>query len=156
MICQGYYLKFFIDLVHEAQLVSITPYHMAPRGLIDLRKKLDQLLAKGFIQRSTLPQGAIVLFAKKAKGSLRLCVDYWKLSPMTIKNKNPFPRIDGLCDLFRDSKFFSMIDFKSDYHQLKIYRVPKIAFRMIYSHFEFLVMQFRLPNGPAIFMDLMN
>ena len=63
-----------------------------------LRKQLDELLEKGFIRSSTSPWGTLVLFAKKADGSLRLCVDYGKLNQMTIKNKYPLSRIDDLFD----------------------------------------------------------
>ena len=40
---------------------------------------------------STLPWGALILFAKKANGSLRLFTDYRKLNQMTVKNKYPLP-----------------------------------------------------------------
>jgi len=34
--------------------------------------------------------------------------------------------------------------------------IPKITFRTPYGHYEFLVMPFRVNNGPVVFMDLMN
>ena len=42
---------------------------------------------KSYIRHSTSPRGATILFAKKADGTLRLCVDYRKLNQMMIKNK---------------------------------------------------------------------
>ena len=46
-------IEFCIYLVARAQLVSIPPYRMAPAKLTELRKLLDELLEKGFIQSST-------------------------------------------------------------------------------------------------------
>ena len=73
-------IEFCIDLFPAAQPVSIPPYKMARAKLTESRKKLDELLAKGFIQSYTSPWGAPVLFVKKADESLRLCLNYRKLN----------------------------------------------------------------------------
>ena len=46
----------------------------------------------------------------KKDGSMRMCIDYWNLNVMTVKNKYPLPRIDDLLDQLRNAKFFSNID----------------------------------------------
>ena len=77
---------------------------------------------------------------------------------MTVKNKYLLPRIDNLFDQLRGSQYFSKIDLRSGYHQLKIQEqdVPKTAIRTRCGHFEFLVMSFGLKNALTAFMDLMN
>ena len=94
----------------------------------------------------------------KKDGTLRLCIDYRELNKVTVKNKYPLLRIDDLFDQLQGAQFFSKIDLRSDYHQLRIKQIDisKIAFGTRYGHYKFVIMSFRLTNAPTAFMDLMN
>ncbi|KAI3811011.1 hypothetical protein L1987_20725 [Smallanthus sonchifolius] len=151
-------VEFRIDLVPGAAPVARSPYRLAPSEMQELSSQLQELLDKGFIRPSFSPWGAPVLFVKKKDGTFRMCIDYRELNKLTIKNRYPLPRIDDLFDQLQGSSFYSKIDLRSGYHQLKIQEedIPKTAFRTRYGHYEFLVMPFGLTNAPAVFMDLMN
>nr|GEX79369.1 putative reverse transcriptase domain-containing protein [Tanacetum cinerariifolium] len=125
-------IEFGIELIPGAEPISKAPYRMAP--------------------------GAPVLFVKKKDGSMHLCIDYRELNRITIRNRYPLPRIDDLFDQLQGAKYFSKIDLRSGYHQLRVkdHDICKTAFRTRYGHYEFLVMPFGLTNAPAVFMDLMN
>ncbi|KAD6454677.1 hypothetical protein E3N88_09383 [Mikania micrantha] len=124
----------------------------------ELSNQLRELLDKGFIRPSYSPWGAPVLFVKKKDRSFRMCIDYQELNKLTIKNRYPLSRIDDLFDQLQGAQYFSKIDLRSGYHQLRVQNedIPKKVFRTRYGHYEFMVMPFGLTNAPAVFMDLMN
>ncbi|KAL8114289.1 hypothetical protein AgCh_021224 [Apium graveolens] len=152
------YEDVFPDELPGAEPISKAPYRMAPLELQELKEQLQELLDRGFIRPSVSPWGAPVLFVKKKDGSMRLCIDYRELNKVTVRNRYPFPRIDDLFDQLQGAKYFSKIDLRSGYHQLRVREgdISKTAFRTRYGHYEFLVMSFGLTNAPAVFMDLMN
>ncbi|GJQ92368.1 reverse transcriptase [Tanacetum coccineum] len=151
-------IEFGIELISGAEPISKAPYRMAPVELKELKEQLQEMLENGFIRPSVSPWGAPVLFVKKKDGSMRLCIDYRELNRITIRNRYPLPRIDDLFDQLQGAKYFSKIDLRSGYHQLRVREqdISKTAFRTRYGHYEFLVMPFGLTNAPAVFMDLMN
>ncbi|KAJ0808416.1 putative nucleotidyltransferase, Ribonuclease H [Helianthus annuus] len=151
-------VEFRIDIIPGAAPVARAPYRLTPTEMKELRTQLDDLLAKGFIRPSSSPWGVPILFVKKKDGSMRLCIDYHELNKVTIKNRYPLRRIDDLFDQLQGASYFSKIDLRSGYHQLKVKDedVHKTAFRTRYGHYEFLVMPFGVTNAPAAFMDLMN
>jgi len=151
-------VEFQIELLPGAAPVAKAPYRLAPSEMKELMNQVQELLDKGFIRPSVSPWGAPVLFVKKKDGTLRMCINYRELNKVTVKNRYPLPRIDDLFDQLQCATYFSKIDLRSGYHQLRIKEsdVSKTAFRTRYGHFEFLVMPFGLTNSPAVFMDLIN
>ena len=99
-----------------------------------------------------------MLFVMKKDDTLRLCIDYRKLNRVIVKNKYHLPRMDDLFNQLKGIKYFSKIDLRTRYHQLRVREedVPKTAFRKRYGHYKFLVMPFGLINAPIAFMDLVN
>jgi hypothetical protein len=150
--------EFTIQLQPDTAPISRRPYKMTPKELAELKIQLKELLDKGYIRPSFSPWGYPALFVKKKDQSLRLCVDYWPLNVVTIKNKYPLPRINILFYQLASVKVFLKVNLHSDYHQIKISPkdVPKTAFSTRCGLYEYLVMTFRLTNAPAHFMYLMS
>ncbi|KAK9100739.1 hypothetical protein Scep_024169 [Stephania cephalantha] len=148
---------------HEIELIPgsrprTAPYRMAPKELEELRKRLQEAVG-GWIH-STIqgPYGALILFQRKHDGSLRMCVDYRALNKLTVKNKYPIPLVADLFDRLSGASYFTKLDLRSGYYQVRIAAgdVPKTAMVTRYGSFEYLVMPFGLTNAPATFCNLMN
>jgi hypothetical protein len=132
-------MEFLIELLPVTPSISKRPYRMPINELVELNKQIVELQAKGFIQPSSSPWGAPVLFVEKKDGTQRMCVDYQALNEVTIKNKYPLPRIEDLFDQMKGAGVFSKIDLRLGYHQLKIREsdIPKTAFRTRYGLYEY-------------------
>ncbi|KAL0302209.1 UNVERIFIED_CONTAM: RNA-directed DNA polymerase [Sesamum angustifolium] len=91
-------------------------------------------------------------------GPMRMCVDYRSLNKVTIKNKYPIPNAIDLFDKLTKAKYYTKIDLRSEYWQVRVARgdEPKTTCVTRYGSFEFLVMPFGLTNAPATFCNLMN
>ncbi|GKC62239.1 putative reverse transcriptase domain-containing protein, partial [Tanacetum coccineum] len=151
-------IEFRIELIPGAVPIAKSPYRLTPSELEELSGQLKELHDKGFIRPSLSPWGTPVLFVKKKNGSFRMCIDYRELNKLTVKNRYPFPKIDDLFDQLQGSQFFSKIDLRSGYHQLRVHEddIPKTAFRTRYGHFEFTVMPFGLTNAPTFLVHMIN
>lgn len=142
----------------DAAPINRAPYKMSPLELDELRKQLKELLDLRLIRPSASPWGAPVLFVRKKDGSMRMCVDYRAINQVTKRNSHPLPRIDECLEQLGGAKYFSSIDLKSGYHQVRIRDedIPKTAFNTRYGSYEFLVLPFGLTNAPPTFQRLMN
>ncbi|GJT52733.1 putative reverse transcriptase domain-containing protein [Tanacetum coccineum] len=87
-----------------------------------------------------------------------MCIHNRELNKLTVKNRYPLPRIDDLSDQLQGSQFFSKIDLRSGYHQLRVHEdnIPKTAFRTRYGYFVFTMMPFGLTNTPTFLGHVIN
>ena len=147
-----------IDLVDNGKPPNHRIYRLAPKEDEELRTQLKTYLQAGWIQKSTSPYGAGVLFAKKKDNTLRMCIDYRALNRITIPSRCPVPKIDEMLDNMAKARYFTKMDLAQGFHQIRIHPThrERTAFQTKYGSFEFLVMPFGLCNAPATFQRTMN
>ena len=138
--------------------MSIPPYQLSQLEEDEIAKQLKEYLSMGHIRYSKSPWGALVLLVKKKEGSWRMCINYCRLNKMTIKNAYPLPRADDLIDRLHGARYFTKIDLRTGYHQIRIAEddIPKTDFPTCYGYYEFLVTPFRLINTRNTFQEAMN
>ena len=100
--------------------MMVTPYRHPKRLKDEIEKTITELLAMGHIRPSKSPFASSVVLVKKKDGTLRMCIDYRELNKKTIKNRYPIPRIDELIDELHGACYFTKINLRSGYHQIKV------------------------------------
>lgn len=131
-----------------------------PPGLYDeVRAHLQTLLNSGIIRRSHSPWASAVVLARKKDNSLRMCIDYRELNKRSIRDSYALPRVEEILDCLAGSRYFSVIDMKSGYHQVEVaeHHKERTAFTVgPLGFFEFNRLPFGLQNSPATYQRLME
>lgn len=148
---------------HVINVKDSLPIKQVPRRIpIHIREEVDKILedmkTQGIIEESQSAWISPAVMVRKKDGTLRFCVDYRKLNNVTVKDSYPLPRIDDILDQLSGNAWFSTLDLKSGYWQLKIRPEDKekTAFSIGRGLWQFTVMPFGLCNAPATFERLME
>ncbi|MCO5548421.1 hypothetical protein L7F22_001877 [Adiantum nelumboides] len=142
-----------IELIPGSSPPNKPPYRVSQAQQEEIMRQVNKFVEKGMVRPSSSPFCSPVLLVHKKDGTYRMCVDYRALNRITIKNRLPVPRIEVLFDKLQGSTYFSRIDLKSGYHQIRIVNedILKTAFCTTFGLYECLVMLFGLTNAPATF-----
>jgi hypothetical protein len=147
-----------IELKGDTKPLTSKVYPLSKTEQITLDEFLEEHLSSGRIRPSKSPFAAPFFFVKKKSGDLRPVQDYRRLNDMTIKNRYPLPLVSELIDKLKDSRYFTKIDIRWGFNNVRIKEGDehKAAFITNRGLYEPLVMFFGLTNSPATFQNMMN
>ena len=91
-----------------------------------MKAHLQEMLDIGSMQKSHSPWASMVVLVWKKDGSMRFCIALRKLNSRTAKDAYSLPQIDKTLNSLQGSQWFSPLDLKSGYWQVKMEEESKL------------------------------
>jgi hypothetical protein len=103
------------------------PYRVAPELKTEIERQIQEMLQQGVITHSSSAFASPVLLVKKgdkhapdSPPAWCLVIDYRHLNALTVKGKYPLRVIDELLDELSRARWFSKLDLRAGYHQIRL------------------------------------
>jgi hypothetical protein len=132
---------------------------MSPAQQKLLVDEVKRLVVLGYVVPSKSPWGSPVIFVPKPHSDqMRMCVDYRQLNKSIVTTRFPIPRLDEYVARAAQFKWFSLLDLKEGYHQLRLSSESQAltAFSTADGHYQFTTLPFGLSCAPMEFQRAME
>ncbi|KAE8674806.1 Bifunctional nuclease 2 [Hibiscus syriacus] len=119
--------------------INLRPYKFPHNQKTEVEQQIAVMLSSSIIQPRKSPFASPCLLSKKKDDTWRFCVDYRQLNNLTVKDKFPIPVVEDILDELYGAVYFSKIDLRSGYWQIRIKEgdIYKTTFRTHQGHYEF-------------------
>ncbi len=151
------------NIVHRIRLKDEKPFRLPyrrvpPAHYHKLRQTLDEMEARGIIQKSNSEWASPLVLVWKPSGELRICTDFRWLNQRTEKDAYPLPhQADALASLGGNC-YFSTMDLTSGFYNIPIHEEDRkyTACTTPVGLYEYNRMAQGLCNSPATFSRMMT
>lgn len=113
------------DYEMKIRLSSDIPISHHPRRLSytenqEAQRIVRELLQNGTIRPSDSPYSCPIVLPGKKSGEKRLCGDFRSINKIMDRDSYPLPIIDDCIERMEGKKYFTLMDLKSSFHQVKM------------------------------------
>ena len=155
-------LTTILKLRDPNKVIRVKPMQYTPQDREEFAKQIEELLQLKVILRSksphTSPAFMVEKEAEKRRGKKRMVVNYKALNAETIDDAYYLPRKQELFTLVRGMKYFTTLDCKSGFWQIRMDEESQklTAFSCPQGHYQWTVVPFGLKQAPSIFQRHMD
>jgi hypothetical protein len=119
-----------------------------------LQKEIDRLLKLGVIVPAEEHTSWVAPIVVVPKGNnIRLCCDYTRLNKSVLRPHFPIPKVESTLGMLKDSKFFSKLDARSGFYQIKLDKESQrfTTFITPFGRYMFTRLPFGISCAPEFF-----
>ena len=150
--------QFYIKLKADAPSTLIQKQRRIPFSLQNaVESEIKKLLMNDIIEEiDSSPYVSPIVVVPKPDGEIRLCVDYKRINQHIVVDQHPLPTADEIFAQLSGAKYFSKLDLRAAYHQLRIREDSRdlTAFTSHVGLFRYKRLPFGLANAPSAYMKV--
>ena len=142
----------------DADPIALPPRRTSFANMREIDKHIDKLLEAKIISPSQSEYSSCIVLVRKKDNTTRMTIDYRALNSITKNSMYPLPYISDALDMLSGSKYFTTLDLKQGYFQIKMDEKSKekTAFSCHRGQFQFNNMAMGLKCASQTFQAVMN